>query len=344
MLTGEVATIFNAGGKLRKVHHVLAAPNFEVVDQINDALSKWGRLDYDGRPIFGKTAAELVELCRNISQEVIIVPAHIMTPWFGVFGSNSGFDSIEECYQDQTKHIFALETGLSADPKMLWRISSLDRFAFVSNSDSHSANVIRLGREFNALSLDNLAYRDVWDAIKSKDPNRFLFTGEVPPSLGKYHFDGHRDCNFVLDPVQSKKQNNICAVCRKKLTIGVAHRVEELADRPEGYAPSNPVPFKTLLPLAELVAMVINQQLGTKKVWEQIMKLIGAFGSELNVLLDASESRLLELTSPALVSAIMKNRIGKIRVKPGYDGVYGVPLLDEKVEVRKNPQTSLSQF
>jgi uncharacterized protein (TIGR00375 family) len=280
----------------------------------------------------------------QISPNNVLIPAHIWTPWFSLFGSNSGFDSVKDCFQDQLKHIRAIETGLSSDPAMNWRLSQLDNMAIISNSDCHSYWPWRLGREANVLELERPDYRSLMSSLLSRDPRKFLYTIEVEPAYGKYHFDGHRDCNYVLEPKQSIKQGNVCGVCRRKLTIGVAHRVEELADRPEGYSPPDPVPFRTLLPLAELVAAAINQQLGTKKVWEQTLKLITAFGSEFSVLLEAPESRLKEFASPALLAAILKNREGKIRVKPGYDGVYGVPILDEKTGIRKNPQTSLSQF
>jgi len=344
VLTTEVSNIYQQDNATRKVHNIIIAPSVEVVEQINERLSKYGKLASDGRPILGIPCTQLVEEIMSVSPDNVVIPAHIWTPWFSVFGSKSGFDSIKDCYQDQLKHIRAIETGLSSDPAMNWRLSQLDKFSIISNSDCHSYWPWRFGREANVLELQQLDYKSLLSSLLSRDPKKFLYTIEVEPAYGKYHFDGHRDCNYVLDPAQSKKQNSICGVCRKKLTIGVAHRVEELADRPEGYVPKNAVPFKTLLPLSELVAAVVNQQLGTKKVWDQTMKLIAAFGSELNVLLEAPEIKLSELTNPALVSAIMKNREGKIRVKPGYDGVYGVPLLDEKIEIRKNPQTGLGQF
>jgi uncharacterized protein (TIGR00375 family) len=344
VLTTEVSSIYEQDNRTRKIHNIIIAPSLEVAEQVNERLAKYGKLASDGRPTLSASCPQLVEEVMAISNDISIIPAHIWTPWFSLFGSNSGFDSVKDCFGDQLKHIRAIETGLSSDPAMNWRLSQLDNMAIISNSDCHSYWPWRLGREANVLELERLDYRSLMGSLLSRDPKKFLYTIEVEPSYGKYHLDGHRNCNYVLEPKQSIKQSNICAVCRKRLTIGVAHRVEELADRPEGYAPPNPVPFKTLLPLAELVAVVINQQLGTKKVWEQTLKLIGAFGSELNVLLEVPENRLSELASPALVSAIMKNREGKIRVRPGYDGVYGVPLLDEKIEVRKNPQTSLSQF
>jgi len=344
VLTTEVSSIYQQDGKTRKIHNVIIVPSLEIADQVNERLSKYGSLTSDGRPTLTANCPQLVEEVMSVSPDIAIIPAHIWTPWFSLFGSNSGFDSVKDCFQDQLKHIRAIETGLSSDPAMNWRLSQLDGMAIISNSDCHSYWPWRLGREANVLELDRLDYRSLMASLLSRDPRKFLYTIEVEPAYGKYHFDGHRNCNYVLEPQQSIKQNGMCGVCRKKLTIGVAHRVEELADRPEGYAPPNPVPFRTLLPLAEIVAAVINQQLGTKKVWDQTLKLIGAFGSELNVLLEAPESRLSELTSVALAAAILKNREGRIRVKPGYDGVYGVPVLDGAVKLRKNPQSSLTQF
>jgi len=267
-----------------------------------------------------------------------------MTPWYGIFGSKSGFDSVEECFQDQTKNIYALETGLSADPVMLWRISSLDKYSLVSNSDSHSANIIRLGREFNVFELEKPSFSEIYQTIKNKDKKKFLYTCEVPPALGKYHWDGHRNCKVFLEPKESIKYNNICPVCGKELTIGVLHRVEELADRPEGFVPDNSIPFKTLIPLSELIAVVYNTQTFSRKVWEDSMKLINEFGSELNVLLEAPEEKLRLIVNEKIVDLILNNRNGKVKVQPGYDGEYGFPLLDNSVRKSAKIQKSLTDF
>jgi len=341
ILSTEVCSVYEQDGKIRKIHNVILAPSIQVAEQVNEFLSKYGDLSADGRPTLSVPCPDLVEGLMSISKDIHIFPAHIWTPWFSLFGSKSGFDHIKDCYKDQLKHIRAIETGLSSDPAMNWRLSQLDGLAIISNSDCHSYWPWRLGREANVLEIEKLNYRSLISALFSRDPKRFLFTIEVEPAYGKYHWDGHRACNYVLSPRQAIKQNNICAVCKKKLTIGVAHRIEELADRPEGYVPSNYIPFKTLLPLSELIALVTNRQLGTKRVWEQTMKLIKEFGSELNVLLDASPTALSKLTNKVLVSAIMKNREGKIKVSPGYDGVYGTPILNDR---QKNPQKNLSDF
>lgn len=325
--TTEISLIYSQGGKGRRIHIILLAPNFEIVTQINDWLKTKGRVDYDGRPIFGFSCQELVENMMGISKDIMIIPAHCMTPWYGILGSKSGFDSVEECFQDQTKYIYALETGLSADPEMLWEISSLDKFALISNSDSHSANIIRLGREFNAFALERLTYKEIINAIKNKDKKKFLFTGEVPPSLGKYHFDGHRNCGISFSPKETRKHKGMCPICKKPLTIGVEYRVKELADRPEGYKPENAVSFKSLIPLAELIASLYKTQAFTKKVQNDCELLIQRLGSELNVLLETPEEEIKSITNEKIALIIMLNRKGKIKVRPGYDGVYGNPII-----------------
>lgn len=342
ILQTEVSNIYN-DGKTRKIHNVILAPNFDIIDQINDFLKDYGKLAADGRPILTNiNCAELVENLMKISKDIMIIPAHIWTPWFSLFGSKSGFDSIEECFKDQTKHIFALETGLSSDPEMNWRLSALDRFSLVSNSDSHSPWPTRLGRELNALET-KMTYKDVIKTIKERKPESFLYTIEVDPSYGKYHWDGHRNCDVRLKPKESIKYNNICPVCRRELTIGVLHRVEELADRPEGFKPENAIPFKRLIPLSELLAFVFNTKPFTKKVWNESMKITNEFGSELNVLLEAPEEKLKLITHEKIVKIIMKNRNGKLKIQPGYDGVYGKLVLGNSTSI-KQPQKRLDSF
>jgi len=343
MLQAEVSNIYNQDGKIRKIHSIILAPSFEIVEQINDFLKNYSNLSSDGRPMLTNfNCAELAENLINISKDIVIIPAHAWTPWFSVFGSKSGFDSLEECFQDQTKHIFAIETGLSSDPAMNWRLSALDNISLVSNSDSHSPWPTRLGRELNVFDTE-IAYKEIISAIKEKDPKKFLYTIEVDPSYGKYHWDGHRNCNVSLDPKESMKYHNTCPVCGKPLTIGVLHRVEELADREEGFIPKNAIPFKSLLPLSELIAAVYNTEPFSKKVWEESTKFIKEFGSELNVLLDASEDKLRLLTHEKIVEIILKNRKGELKVQPGYDGVYGKLILNESVSI-KQPQKRLDSF
>jgi len=343
MLQAEVSNIYNQDGKIRKIHNVILAPSFEIVEHINDFLKNYGSLANDGRPILTNiNCAELVENLIKISKDIAIIPAHIWTPWFSLFGSKSGFDSIEDCFKDQTKHIFALETGLSSDPAMNWRLSSLDRFTLVSNSDSHSPWPNRLGRELNVFET-KMKYKDIINTIKEKNPKNFLYTLEVDPSYGKYHWDGHRDCNVCLEPKESIKYHDTCPVCGKPLTIGVLHRIEELADRKEGFIHKNTVTFKTLLPLSEIIASVYNTQAFSKKVWTEYTKLIKEFGSELNILLNANKEKLKLLVNERLVDLIIKNREGKIKVQPGYDGVYGKLILNGNISI-KQPQKRIDSY
>ena len=322
VLSSEISLIYTQDGKGRRVHHVLLAPDFEVADQINAFLDTRGRRDYDGRPIFGFSSVELVENLMSISKDIEIIPAHAWTPWFSLFGSFSGFDSIAECFGDKSKYIHAIETGLSSDPAMNRRLSQLDGITLVSNSDCHSAWPWRLGREANVFDLEeNVAFRDFLEPIRTK--KNFLFTVEVDPAYGKYHYDGHRNCGVVQDPRRSMETGKRCPKCRKQLTIGVLHRVEELADRPEGFEPEGAVPFRTLLPLSELIAAVLGQEVFTKKVWAAYNTLIGRFGNEFSVLLEAERGELERLAGRRLADTILSNREGKIRVSPGYDGMYG---------------------
>jgi uncharacterized protein (TIGR00375 family) len=330
MLTTEVCTIFDFKNETKKVHHVILTPSIEVAVQINDALKRYGDLSADGRPMLNMTAPHLVEEVMQTSSENLIFPAHAWTPWFSVFGAFSGFDSIEDCYQDMTRHIHALETGLSSDPPMNWRLSKLDRFALVSNSDSHSFWPWRLGREANVFELDEISYSEVVDAIRSKDPARFKFTIETDPAYGKYHWTGHRNCNVSLSPQEAQKLGNICPVCRRKLTKGVEQRVEELADRPAGYKLDNVQGFKRLLPLSEIIATVLNvDSPSTQAVWKIYNLLVNKFGDEYAVLIDASKDALNEVVEAQIADAILRVRAGSISVVPGYDGVYGKLILDE---------------
>jgi len=347
ILSGEISSIYSQDGKVRRVHNIILARGFEMAEQINEALTKRKvNLRSDGRPICGIPCPELVELIRGVDKEAEVIPAHAWTPWFSVFGSESGFDSMEDCYKDQTKNIHALETGLSSDPAMNWRLSSLDKYSLVSNSDSHSFWPWRIGREANVFEFKSLTYRDLLSAIREKDPKRFLYTIEVDPSYGKYHFDGHRLCNISLSPEESRKLGKWCPVCKKPLTIGVLHRVEELADRSAGYVPKGAIPFKSLIPLTEIISARTGiGQLYSKKIWVIYSQLIERFGSEFAVLLDSEEKELGRVVDGKLAEAIVKVREGKVEIKPGYDGVYGYPVfqgvdkakLESKFEKAKLP-------
>ena len=330
MLTTEVCTIFDWQGQSKKVHHVILAPNNEVINQINGALEKQGDLDSDGRPILNMTATQLVENVMEISSENMVFPAHAWTPWFSIFGAFSGFDNIEDCYEDMTRHIHALETGLSSDPPMNWRLSKLDKFTLVSNSDCHSFWPWRIGREANVLELEQFTYKQVTDTIRSNDTARFKFTIETDPAYGKYHWTGHRNCNVSMSPKEAQKFNNICPVCHRKLTKGVEQRVEELADRPEGYKPIGKPGYKRLLPLSEIIAAVLNVgEPSAQAVWKIYNALVGRVGDEYSVLLDASEETLNTVVDSQITNAILRVRAGSFTVVPGFDGVYGKLVLGE---------------
>ncbi len=320
MLTTEVSNIFSQGGKVRRIHTLIFAPNFSAVEGINDKLRSLGKLGSDGRPIFGFPVKELVKIVLGISNECLVVPAHAWTPWFSVFGANSGFDSLEECFEEEVKHIFAIETGLSSDPEMNWRLSTLDNITLISNSDAHSPS--RLGREANVFDCP-LDYREIIQAIRDKDPRKFLFTIEFFPQEGKYHYDGHRNCGVVFSPLQTKTNDYLCPVCKKRLTVGVMHRVGEMADRAEGFIPGNSIPSIHLIPLDEIIAESLDVGVGTKAVEGEYERLIRAGRSELAVLLDLPPEELKRFTSSRVLEGIIRVRQGKLHISPGHDGVYG---------------------
>ena len=324
MITTEVSTIFTFENSVKKIHHVILTPNIETAVQINNRLSKYGNLTVDGRPTLNMNAPHLVEEVMEVSNRNMVFPAHVWTPWFSLFGAFSGFNSVEDCYQDMTKHIHALETGLSSDPPMNWRLSKLDKFTLVSNSDSHSFWPWRIGREANVFELKKLSYREVTDTIRLKDKERFKFTIETDPAYGKYHWTGHRNCNVALSPQEAIKFGNICPVCRRKLTKGVEQRVEELADRPAGFKPENAIDFMRLLPLSEIIASVLGASSPfTQKVWTIYNELIEKFSNEYTVVMDASKQALTRVVDEKIAEAIIRVREGKAKVIPGYDGVYG---------------------
>ncbi len=324
----EISLMYKQGGKGRRVHHVILAPDGECAAQFTSELSKIGRLDYDGRPIFGFSSVELMDMLLSISSKFMVIPAHVWTPYFGALGSKSGFDSIEECFGDKSKHIYAIETGMSSDPAMNWRLSCLDKYALVSFSDMHSFWPWRMGREATIFDVE-LSYDNICRAIKTREG--LLGTVEVKPDYGRYHFDGHAKCGVVFSPEETIKHHGICPVCGKPLTVGVLYRVEELADRPLGFRPDGARDFSTLLPLSEIIKGVFGvSQLASKRVWSEYYAIMKGFSSEFEVLMDASRERLLAVTSPKMVDAIFRGRNNEIYVKPGYDGEYGVPVFDEK--------------
>ncbi len=336
ILTTEVSNIYTQNGRVRRVHTLIFAPSFEVVEAIRSKLGNIGKLSSDGRPIFSFTTKELIKMILDISSDCLIIPAHVWTPWFSIFGANSGFDSIEECFGEMTPHIHAIETGLSSDPEMNWRVSALDSMTLLSNSDAHSPN--RLGREANVFNC-SLDYQEITGAIRKKDPNKLLFTIEFFPEEGKYHYDGHRQCGVITSPSQTKENQSLCPNCHKKLTVGVMHRVEELADRPEGFIPKNAIPSIHLIPLEEIIAETLGVRVGAKAVETEYERLIEPGSSEFKILLDTPPDELALFVPSNILEGIIRMRQGKVSIVPGHDGVYGkINLFPERKEEEKSKE------
>jgi uncharacterized protein (TIGR00375 family) len=320
LLTAEVSNMFTQGGKGRRVHTILFAPSLEVAERIGAKLGKYGKIASDGRPIFGFSAKDLVKMILDISPECLLIPAHAWTPWFSVFGANSGFNSLAECFEDETKHIRAIETGLSSDPEMNWRLSALDDIALISNSDAHSPN--KLGREANIFNCD-LSYGAITDAIRRKDPRRFLFTVEFFPEEGKYHYDGHRNCNISFAPKETKKHKGLCPACGKRVTVGVMNRVDELADRQEGAVPDKAIPAMHMVPLDEIIADALGVGVNAASVEREYLRLVEKGGSEFDILMELSPEDLASFVPPMTLEGILRVREGRLQITPGYDGVFG---------------------
>ncbi len=330
MLSVEISCIYSRGGKTRRVHHMIMVPDIISAEKINKQLSLVGKLASDGRPILGLDSEELAKIIFSINESAVIVPAHAWTPWFGVLGSMSGFDSLEECFGDYADRIFAIETGLSSDPGMNWRVPMLDRIAFISNSDSHSLQ--RIGREVNVFKCE-LSYDGIMDAIKSRNPRRFLETVEFYPEEGKYHYDGHRACGVMMTPEETRKKGGLCPVCGKKVTIGVVYRVADLADRkrPQGYRDPKRVPFRNLVTLDSIIGEALDKGKATKSVMKEYEKLIRTFSSEFNLLLDIPIEDIASATSGLIAEGVRRVRDGKLSISPGYDGEFGtIKIFDDK--------------
>jgi len=319
ILTAEISNIYKKDGKVRKVHNLIFAPDFEAALNIQNKLSSIGNICSDGRPILGLSSRDLVELVFNCSEHCFVVPSHIWTPWFSALGSQSGFDSIEECYEDLSSHIFAVETGLSSDPPMNWICSFLDRYTLISNSDAHSPQ--KLGREANILSTE-LNYQAIIEALKNPGP-MFLGTVEFFPQEGKYHFDGHRKCGVCMNPLQSFKENNLCPVCGKKITVGVLSRVAQLADRDNPLEREKRAPFYSLIPLQELLSEIAGAGPGSKKVENLYYSLLKKNGPELEILLKTPLEEIENGGGFMLAEGIRRMRNGEVIIKEGYDGEYG---------------------
>jgi len=322
ILTVEISGIYSRNNRTYRIHNLIFSPDLETVAKINSRLGLIGKLSSDGRPILGLDSRDLAKIIFDINPKAVIIPAHAWTPWFSLFGSMSGFNSIEECFGEYSKYIFAIETGLSSDPKMNWRLSQLDNIALISNSDSHS--LMRIGREANIFNTE-LSYDNIINAIKSRDLGKFAATIEFFPEEGKYHFDGHRSCDVVFSPEETKKHNNICPKCSKKLTIGVLNRVHELADRPDGYHAEGRVPFHYIVQLDEIIAKSLGVGVASQKVKSEYENMIKMFGGEFNVLMEKGLDELShEGINPKIISGIAALREGKVRFDPpGFDGKYG---------------------
>ncbi len=318
VLSAEISCIYSKNGKTRKIHSVILAPDFASAARLNLALTKIGNLTADGRPILGLDAKELLKITLEASPESLFIPAHVWTPHFSVFGAASGFDSLEECFEELTPHIYAVETGLSSNPAMNWRLSMLDRITLVSNSDAHSAG--KIGREANILDTD-LAYSSLTDAIKTR--KNFLGTIEFFPEEGKYHFDGHRECSASLSPLETIHHNYLCPVCGRKVTVGVMHRVEKLADRQEDFKLSGAPPYRSIIPLPEIIAESLNVGVNTKTVNTQYFRMLEKLGNEFKILLDTTPEDIECAGTPLIKEAISRMRKGNIHIAPGYDGEYG---------------------
>jgi len=332
MLSAEISSIYKRGGKVRKVHNLVYVPSFEAAKKLNAKLARVGNLASDGRPILGLDSRHLLEMVLETDPMAFLVPAHIWTPWFSMFGSKSGFDSVEECFGSLSEHIFALETGLSSDPDMNWLCSSLDRFRLISNSDAHSGE--KLGREANLFS-GPISFEAMYRALRGEGVGQeFLGTLEFFPEEGKYHLDGHLACGVVMDPGETKAQGGICPVCGKELTIGVLHRVMDLADREEPRRPKGQPGFVSLVPLGEVIAELTGVSETSKKVKERVAKLTAKLGPELSILSDAPLEDLAK-DSALLAEAIGRMRSGKAFRQPGYDGQYGRVRLFEPGELAR---------
>ncbi len=326
MLTSEISCIFSRAGAVRRIHVLVFAPSFAAAEKINTRLSWIGNLRADGRPMLGLDAKELVKIAIAADPDCLIIPAHVWTPWFGMYGSKSGFNSIKDCFEEQLKYVPAVETGLSSDPPMNWRLSELDGHSIVSFSDAHSAP--NIGREATVVELSELSYKNIAAAFRvpfptATDPNRIVKTIEFFPEEGMYHWDGHRTCNTRWSPEETKKAEGKCPVCGKPVTVGVMSRVEELADRPTDYVDKRRPPFQRLVPLAEIIGDAIGVGKHSKSVAAEYDTIIKAIGSEFTALLDTPIADLAGLGNSKIAEGIERVRNGKLSIVPGYDGVYG---------------------
>jgi uncharacterized protein (TIGR00375 family) len=327
LLTAEISCIYRKADKTRKIHSLILVPDLESALWINVALSKIGNLKADGRPILGLDAKELLRIVMEASPTAMFIPAHVWTPHFSVFGAISGFDSLEECFEELTPHIYAIETGLSSDPPMNRRLSALDGITLISNSDAHSP--AKMGREANIFDTD-ISYDAITAAIKTK--KGFLGTIEFFPEEGKYHYDGHRACKVRLSPQETIGNNYLCPICGKKVTVGVAHRVEKLADRADGARQEGTLPHYSMIPLAEIIAETLDVGVASKRVDRMYQNLIEQLGNEFTILMDTSLDDIERAGSALIREAVLRVRTGKVHIAPGYDGEFGTIKIFEDSE------------
>jgi uncharacterized protein (TIGR00375 family) len=344
VLSVEISSIYSWKDKVRRIHNVVILPTLEAAKKLNNKLSFIGNLASDGRPILGLSSKDLLKVVFDVSEEALFIPAHIWTPWFSLFGSMSGFNSLKECFEEYSNLILAVETGLSSDPQMNWRISELDNYAIVSNSDSHSLE--KIGREATVFNGE-FSLKGIIKALKNSNANNFnknndnkiAFTIEFFPEEGKYHYDGHRLCGVSFSPQESLKHKNICPKCGKPLTIGVMNRVEELSDRPFDFFDSRRPSYKKLVPLDEIIADALGVGNKTKSVLEVYKNLILNFKNELNILLNAPISEIKLASNELVALGIERVREGKIHIFPGYDGEYGkIFIFTDEERLKLKPQ------
>ncbi|MFC1810356.1 endonuclease Q family protein [Patescibacteria group bacterium] len=339
LLSVEISSIYSKGEKCRKVHNIVFAPSLKEASKINSELQKIGNLKSDGRPILGLDSKKLLEICLGVSDRCYVVPAHIWTPHFAMFGSKTGFDSIEECFDELSDKIFAVETGLSSDPPMNWRLSKLDNVTLISNSDAHSP--IKLARELNVFDCE-LSYDEMFNAIKEGNGKKFLGTIEFFPEEGKYHYDGHRVCEYSCNPQESIKNDLNCPECGKPLILGTMHRVSELADRVKGGEHKRAFPFKYSIPLYEIISEAYKVGVNSKKVMNEYHNLITKIGNEMYILLEAPLKDIEKETDLFIVEGIKRVREGNVYVKPGFDGEFGkISIFKDNDKYEKQPQIQL---
>lgn len=339
ILTTEVNNVTIKNGKLRRIHNLIFTPSFADAERINQFLSRYGNLSSDGRPTLSLSSRDMLEGILKTSPNSFIIPSHIWTPWFSLFGSASGYDAVEECFEDLTNEVFALETGLSSDPKMNWRLSSLDRFSLISCSDAHSPQ--KLGREANVFDA-KISFYEIREVLQKKDKNRFLSTIEFFPEEGKYHYDGHRNCGINMSPKEAMLNNDLCPVCGKRLTIGVLHRVELLADRKEGFIPENVIPYNNLIPLDEIIADCLKVAKESVAVKNKYLEMVKSIGPEFDILLKVPVEEIKKKTGwERIGEGIERMREGKVKLYPGYDGVFGKISLFEEEKPKEELQMTL---